>query len=165
MNPTSFPWFGEKAYDEGFKQELHCHFSPTLHLIVDQGSVFDKARKVDAIVCSDNRDGRGKGFIAKTLLEKGGHKYKSAAERAFKQNVHFGDVVMVNGDGTGFRKVFLAIMWQKESTDTKSQRESKFRSMFKAVFRKVVTENCKTIMMPLMFTGVCLRFCSAAIHK
>ena len=125
-----------------------------LHLIVDQGSVFEKAKKVDGIVCSDRKDGQGKGFIAKTLLETGGQKYKMAVERAFKQKVQYGDVVVVKEGAAGFRRVFLAVPWQKDPTVTESQRENKFRSIFKAVFTKVVAENCKTIVMPLMFTGI-----------
>lgn len=115
--------------------------------------MFDTFRKVDSVVCSDKKDGRGKGFIAKTLLDKGGRKYKSAVEKAFKRDVKFGDVVSVNGEGTGFRKVLLAVMWDKDPADSEKQREDKFRKMFMSVFRRVVKEKHRTIVMPLLFTG------------
>lgn len=150
-----FPYYEEKAYDGGFKQQLCCYFSPTLQLIVEKGSVFEKAGKVDAVVCSDNKAGSNRGYLVKALSDKGSKTYKTAKEKAFK-GVNFGDVIALNGEGTGFGKVFIAVMWNKDPNDDESQRQAKFRRMFNSIFKKAVSQKCKSVVMPLLFTGECL---------
>ena len=142
-----------KAYDAGFKQQLHCFFSPMLQLIVEQGSVFERSGNVDAVICSDTKAGSCKGYLAKTLLAKGSKSYKAAKEKAFKR-VNFGDVIVLNGEGTGFGKVLIAVMWNKDPNDDETKRQAKFRQMFNSVFTKAVAQRCESVVMPLLFTGM-----------
>ena len=137
-----------------------CHFSSTLLLIVSTGTMFDRHyASVDGAVCSEDKDGLGTGYTTKTLLSKGGPKYKAAKEAAFKRHPNFGEVVCCKGEATGFKKVLHTVMWKRNEKDTHEQRCEKFKKMFKAVLTTAVKEGCKSIVMPLLFTGNLFLFC------
>ena len=149
-----YPYCAEKTYDDGFGKESLCHFSGTLQLIVRAGTMFDAHyASVDAAVCSEDKNGHGSGYTSKTLLSRGGNKYRTAKEAAFRVQPKFGDVVCCKGDMTGFKKVLHTVMWLKNDKDTHDQRCEKFRKMFKTVLHTAVKEGCKAIVMPLLFTG------------
>ena len=150
---SAFP-YTDKVSDHGFKSEFHCYFSSTVKLIVDTGSIFEKDH-IDAVVCSEDKDGHGKGYIARKLVEKGKVRYSSAKATAFRtaKSVQYGNVIVCKGEDTGFKKVLHTIMWNKNPKDSENERQDKFRKMFKAVFRKAVSEKCQSVVIPLLFTG------------
>lgn len=116
------------------------------------GSILDQ-QKVDCVVCSENKDGRGPGYISNKLSEKGKIKYKSAKDAAFRKNLKYGDVAVCRGEETGFKKVLHTVMWPKDPKDGDTDREDKFRKMFQNVLITAVTERCQSVVMPLLFTG------------
>ena len=108
---------------------------------------------VDGAVCSEDINGHGTGYTTKSLLSKGGAKYKAAKEAAFSRQPSFGDVVCCKGEATGFKRVLHTVMWKRNDRDKPEQRCEKFRKMFKAVLHTAVKEGCKSIVMPVLFTG------------
>ena len=151
---AGFPYIAKPS-----SKELQCHFSRTMKLLVSTGGIFDK-HNIDAVVCSEDKSGQGKGFIATELTKRGPMRYKSAKTAAFSaKSIQFGDVVVCNGGETGFKRVFHTIMWFKDPNDTEFERQKKFTKMFKAVLNKVTSEKCQTVVMPLLFTGKTITLC------
>ena len=122
-------------------------------LLLSTGGVFDK-HNIDAVVCSEEKSGQGKGFIARELVKRGPVKYKFSKAEAFRgMRIQFGDVVVCNGCETGFKKVFHTVLGFKKPDETEIERKKRFTNMFKAVLHSVTSEKCQTVVMPLLFTG------------
>ena len=112
-------------------------------------------RNVPAIVCSEDDMGRGKGGLALSLIKKAkGFSYRSEKTKEFASKKPAGQIVVCNGQGTGYNHVLHAILWSSGHTGSHMARQKDivFRA-YRNIFFEAFKLGIKSVAIPVLGTG------------
>lgn len=102
---------------------------------------------IEAVVCSDNKNGEGKGMIAKRLHELGGKRFSEAKAEEFKIPRRVSDVVTTcSGANIKYKFVLTVVI----SRNFSGRLDSAYRNVLEDARR----QNIQSIVLPLLGTGI-----------
>ncbi|XP_060557028.1 uncharacterized protein LOC132717558 [Ruditapes philippinarum] len=127
------------------RKTLKCFFPPGNVVEVYDADILSLS-DVEAIVCSENKQGEAKGMIAQALLKVGGDPYSYAKMKEFYKYKNSGDIITTQGGKCGFQWVMHAIISRKCK-----------QNVVPIVYRNVLLEtrrkNISSLALPILGTG------------
>jgi hypothetical protein len=128
-------------------EKLKCVFPPGNVVEVYDADILSISN-VEAIVCSENKQGEAKGMIAQALLKEGGHLYSSAKMKKFyKLKNHYGDIITTQGGRCGFQWVMHAII-------TRKCQQNVVPIVYRNVLLETKRKNISSLALPILGTGI-----------
>ena len=142
-----------------FENQEYCeiHAGNESHVHIYVGNILEAHKKhAEAIVCSDDAMGRGKGGLARALIDKARNfDYgKTEKRRAFRERKKTGQIAISSGQGTGFQHVLHAILWG--SGESEGHLEEQKEIVFKAytnIFFEACRQHLRSVALPILGTG------------
>ena len=112
-------------------------------------------RHVSAIVCSEDDLGRGKGGLALSLIKKAeGFSYRSEKNKAFASKKPAGQIVVCNGQGTGYNHVLHAILWSSGHSGSHMVHQKDIvLKAYRNIFFEAFKLGIKSVAIPVLGTG------------
>ena len=112
-------------------------------------------RHVSAIVCSEDDMGRGKGGLALSLIKKAERfSYRSEKNKAFASKKPAGQIIVCNGQGTGYNHVLHAILWSFGHTRSHMVRQKDIvLKAYRNIFFEAFKLGIKSVAIPVLGTG------------
>ena len=110
---------------------------------------------IDAIVICEEPSGKSSGRIANDLMTKGAAKYITERGKHFQSNqrLNFGEVVVTSGGDSQFKRVFHALVHQKEMFKEMSKWYDAFQKILRLIFQKAILMKCTSIAIPVIGAG------------
>lgn len=124
--------------------KLICTFAPAYRLEVYNGDLLSLSG-VNAIVCSENKAGEGKGVIAKLLLQNGGKRYKNLKAAQFTSWQNPGDVITTAGGRNIYKWIMHAVLSLKDP--------SSIASAYGNILTEARTRDIGSVALSLLGTG------------
>jgi O-acetyl-ADP-ribose deacetylase (regulator of RNase III) len=110
-------------------------------------------QKIQAVVCSENKAGNAKGFLAKLLLKNGGEEYLQDKATKFRYIPAFGDIVTTTGGRNSYLWIIHAIMPRRDP--------HAICPMYRKIFEEVAERRLTSVSLPLLGTGnATYKYCS-----
>ncbi|XP_053374234.1 uncharacterized protein LOC123534097 [Mercenaria mercenaria] len=127
------------------RKKLKCYFPSNCVVEVYDYDIM-RISGVDAIVCSENREGDAKGMIANSLLKEGGRDYSRMKAVQFSGSRKYGEVITIPGGRNRFKWVMHAVVSRKD--------HHIIPVIYRKIFTETMTRNITSLALPVMGTGV-----------
>ncbi|XP_060563385.1 uncharacterized protein LOC132722827 [Ruditapes philippinarum] len=142
----TFAEYDEQASYIQDSKKLKCFFPPGNVVEVYDADILSIS-DVEAIVCSENKQGEAKGMIAQALLKVGGDLYSYAKIKKFsKLKINYGDIITTQGGKCGFQWVMHAIITRKCQPNFVS-------IVYRNVLLETKRKNISSLALPILGTG------------